>query len=261
MIFPYKDSMANNLKANVPCNFPGRPAPEDGWTLHDPYGVEKIWIVASTVQFTNIESEYAPPGRISAGDGVDNIKRGMDQIRNSNSAGQVAETFINYTILPPTYFDEINTYPIPDNLTETIQSMRAEVLRLGGSLSGDTQSGTFSYTGVTGAYRVSGDNFILSIRYTTGNQLTAVTRGAGSDYRFTIDKPKDVTQAVQAVRKGIEGKGGTFSGNETEGSFSASGIIGQYSIDNMVNIIISKRPIFPTDKIIESEIRKYFSGY
>jgi hypothetical protein len=261
MIFPRPENKDNKLQANVRRTVPDSLSIS---TIEAPFGQDTIIVTASTQQFPNIMDEFYQTNKASSKSISDIISgRGLSvQAAQPVQPEQTVSTRFNFTTLPSTYFDEINTFSMPDNLAETVQSMRAEVIRLGGTFSGDTQSGTFSYTGVTGSYRISSGKFILSIRYTAGNQLAAIaTRSAGSDYRFTIDKPKNVTQAVQAVRKGIEGSGGSFSGNENEGSFSASGINGQYSIENNVNVIISKKPMIFTNSMIEKEVRKYFSGY
>jgi hypothetical protein len=256
MIFPNTVNRDNRLTANVP-----RTIPDSGmrFVIQAPFGQDTIIVVASQQQFQNIEAEFTQT-RSATRDVISNITRGigMQPTQSAQSAQTVSARF-HFTTLPATYYDDIHSYRKPANMTETVQAMRTEVIRQGGTFSGNEQSGVFSYTGVTGNYNVSGDRFIVNIRY-TGNQLPA-TRGAGSNYSFTIERPRDILQAVNAVKTGIESSGGVFSGNEREGNFNASGVAGQYRVENHVNVTISKKPVLIPHAMIEKEVRGYFSGY
>jgi hypothetical protein len=91
----------------------------------------------------------------------------------------------------------------------------------------------------------------------SGNAGTR-TRGAG--FSFSFSKPSDVDRAVRTVRSGIEGKGGTFSGNEQQGSFRAGGIAGQYRVADVVNVTITEKPFIIPNSTIEKEVKNYFGG-
>lgn len=255
MIFPIKDGPDNKLRANIPREIPGLPFPNDGWPLHDPYGTETIWVQASTEQFKNIEAEYIPPGRISVKDGI----RGVSQLRLSGTF--TAETRFNYSILSTSYSSETYSFNKPSNMRQAIDEIRNNVNRQGGTFTGTEQQGTFTVNGTTGSYRVTGNTVTMSFRY-TGGQLPGTTRGAGSSLNFTIDKPRNMEQAVQAVRSGIEGKGGVFTGNAQQGDFrvSSMGLAGRYSVSDKVSVTISEKPVLIPNSLIEKEVRNYFTG-
>jgi len=79
-------------------------------------------------------------------------------------------------------------------------------------------------------------------------------------HSFSIDLPGNVLQALEAVRKGIERKGGVFYGNEYGGYFRNSGITGNYVVDKNVTFYIFEKPFIIPISLIEREIRDYFSG-
>jgi hypothetical protein len=163
----------------------------------------------------------------------------------------------NFTVLPAAYNDSVYTYRKPANMAEAIQAMRADILRQGGSF--NERDGSFSMPGIEGTFMVSGDTVILSLRY-TGNQFAAPqTRGAAG-FTFSFDRPRNLDQAIQAVRSGIADKGGSFSGDERQGSFRVSGIAGQYQITDRVSVNIIEKPFVIPNQIIEREVRNYFTG-
>jgi hypothetical protein len=142
-------------------------------------------------------------------------------------------------------------------MRETIQLLKNDIQRQGGSFSGDERTGSFVLNTVQGGYQVSGNTVTLRIRY-KGNQLPAPqTRGAGG-FNFSFDRPRDLNQAVQAVRIGIEKKGGSFSGNERQGSFRASGIAGQYNVADKVTVNIAEKPFVIPNQMIEREVKNFF---
>jgi hypothetical protein len=85
-------------------------------------------------------------------------------------------------------------------------------------------------------------------------------RSRGSGFNFSFTRPGNISRAVQTVRSGIEGKGGTFSGNEQQGNFNASGIAGQYRVADMVNVTITEKPFIIPNSLIEREVKNYFGG-
>jgi hypothetical protein len=164
-----------------------------------------------------------------------------------------------YSVLAPDYADEILSYRKPADMRDTLQMLKNDIQRQGGSFSGDERLGTFTLNTLEGGYQVSGDAVTLRIRY-RGNRLSAPqTRGAGG-FNFSFDRPRDLNQAVQMVRNGIEKKGGNFTGNERQGSFRASGIAGQYNVADRVHVSIMEKPLVIPNQLIEREVKNYFTG-
>jgi hypothetical protein len=79
-------------------------------------------------------------------------------------------------------------------------------------------------------------------------------------HSFTIDLPRNIPQAIEAVRIGIEGKGGSFYGNEYGGYFRNSGVMGNYVVGERVTFYIFEKPFIIPNSLIEREIRNYFTG-
>jgi len=256
MIFPSVQMPNNFLSAN---NI--RTIPEGGiiYNVTAPFGQDTIMVVAALKQFPNIETEYIQSRSVNATkETVLNASRGLgvEYIPSSQTVDTVSVSF-NFTSLPGTYYDESFSYSKPANMAETVRSMREDVLKQGGTFNGDEKGGSYTVNGATGVYSVSGNTFTVKQRY-TGGQLGSRTRGMG--YNFTIDKPKNINNAIDAVRKGILSKGGEFKGDEKGGSFQASGIAGNYDVDDRVSIGISQKPAIIPNSMIEKEIKNYFTG-
>jgi hypothetical protein len=79
-------------------------------------------------------------------------------------------------------------------------------------------------------------------------------------HTFSFGKPKDIGAAVRKVQAEIERAGGTFSGNESSGEFRVKGIEGQYSVDDCVAVIITKKPGIIPASIIEKKVKEYFNA-
>jgi hypothetical protein len=236
--------------------------------------VEAIFVAASVEPFQNFEAEMVPvTASREAVNRILKMPRGLDLKRQTESAGSISAGSISaesipegigissftYSILPPDYADEILSYRKPANMTETIQVLGNDLRRRGGVFSGDEQAGSFTLDPVQGRYQVSGNTLTMRFRY-RGNRLTgSQTRSVGG-FSFSFDRPRDLNRAVQAVRNGIEQKGGSFSGNERQGSFRASGIAGQYNVEDKVNVSISEKPFIIPNQIIEREVKNYFTG-
>jgi len=253
LLFPNQFNTNNVLKANIVSVIPQAPIE---LVMEPPLGMERVWVRVSTQPFANIEREYAVVKNVTSSV-VNESRGGSLQFNPGGQAAEIAETYFSITTLDASYFDEIYSYKKPANMAETVQSMRAEVIRQGGAFNGNEREGTFSVGGMTGNYSVIGDQFIVRTR-NTGNNFTQRSRGAG--FSFSIDKPQNISQAVQAVRTGILGKGGTFEGNEQQGTFRASGISGQYSVSDRVSVSINEKPILIPNSLIEKEVRSYFVG-
>jgi hypothetical protein len=257
LIHPNNANTDNRLTAHIT-----RTIPESGavsYVLQAPFGQDTIKVVASRRQFENMAAEFNRTWK-ATGETVRRAEsyRGLAvQYTQESLAVETVITGFNFTVLPVSYSDSVYTYRKPENMAEAIQIMRADILRQGGSF--NERDGSFSMPGVAGTYMVNGDTVILSLRY-TGNQLTApLTRGVAS-FNFNIDRPRNIFQAVQAVKNGIEAKGGVFSGDERQGNFRASGIAGQYNVADRVNVSITEKPALIPTALIEREVRNYFTG-
>jgi len=253
LLFPNSHNTNNFLKANTVYIIPNAPVE---LVMEPPLGMERVWVRVSTQPFIGIEKEYAVVKNATSA--VVNESRGVSlRLNSGGQAAETAETYFSITTLDAAYFDEIYSYKKPANMAEAVQSMRAEVISQGGTFTGNEREGTFSVGSTTGNYNVTGDQFIVRQR-NTGNRYTQRSRGAG--FTFSIDKPKNISQAVQSVRSGVEGKGGTFEGNEQQGNFRASGITGQYNVSDRVSVNINEKPALIPNSMIEKEVRNYFSG-
>jgi hypothetical protein len=171
------------------------------------------------------------------------------------AAGPAAETVttnFNFTVLPASYNDSVYIYRKPENLAEAIQIMRADILRQGGSFSGDEREGSFRLGEARGDYRVSGDRVELRMRSAAGE-------GAGRGvYEFSFDRPRNISTALRSLRTGIAEKGGAFDGDERAGSFKAGGISGRYTVAERVSVSILEKPFLIPVSLIEREVKNYF---
>jgi len=252
LLFPNQLNTNNSLKANTVNIIPQAPIE---LVMEPPLGMERIWVRASTQPFANIEREYTVVKNATSA--IVSESRGASLRLTGGQAAETAETFFSITTLDAAYFDEIYSYKKPANMTEAVQNMRAEIIRQGGTFTGNEREGTFTVGGITGNYSVTGDQLIVRQR-NTGNRYTQRSRGAG--FSFYIDKPRNISNAVQAVRSGIMAKGGTFEGNEQQGNFRASGITGQYNVADRVSVNINEKPVLIPNSMIEKEVRNYFVG-
>jgi hypothetical protein len=261
LYFPNWENRDNYLAANTPRIVPEAPVQ---LTLCAPFGQETIWVIASGEPFQNIEAEFveiqeASRAAINAVRSAAGESRGAILQRKPGSAPALGttETWFNFTILPATYADAVFQYRRPAGMADAVRAMESEIRQQGGTFTGNEQEGTFSANGIQGGYRVSGNTLTLSIRY-LGNQAP-LTRGGASAYNFSFDKPANIRQAVQTVRAGIENKGGAFSGDENTGNFRASGIAGQYTVTDRVNVTIHEKPALIPNSLIAKEIKKFFN--
>jgi hypothetical protein len=251
MIYPENRNDYNQLSANVSRNVFGNA--DDRLILCDPYGVESLVIVASPVQFPNIEREYSQPWR-AATEGT--IRAAIV------GAGQA---LYHFTITPP---HEVYEYTRPENMMEFYQALKDDITRQRGfgGLVGDETRGLYSVyeiNNIRGSYRVPSDrpDIIQFATYYLDAYTADAYRGTrtrGSSFNFTFARPQNISQAVQTVRSSILEKGGTFTGNEQQGTFSSSGITGQYRVNNVVSVTITEKPFVIPNFLIESEVKNYF---
>ena len=263
MIYPNSNDTNNFLKANT-----SRSVFENAkYYLYGPYGTEKILVVASTEQFKNIEQDYITPWTTATAETIEKVTAptGGDLELDGKPIVSTREGEVSYSISILKPHDEYE-YRKPENMEETVQSIRGDVLRQGGVFDGNDQSGYYILNGIRGSYRIpreKPDTLQFAIyyldNYSGGSNAGVMPRGSGG-YTFSFEKPKDISQAIQAVRSGIEGTGGTFSGNEQEGNFKASGITGQYRVSDLVNVTIIEKPFLIPNSRIEKEVKNYFGG-
>jgi hypothetical protein len=253
MIYPNSYDRNNYLTANIPSAV----FDNADYMLYGPYGAETILIVASGKQFTNIEPEIIASWIPATEESVRITIRG-------DQSGDVMTFFgeVRYSIniLKPHVEYE---YERPPNMTETVQTMRNEILQQGGFFEGNETSGYSILNNIRGSYRVprdKPDTIQVAIYYDNYTNGFMRTRGGGGEFNFSFEKPRNLTQAIQTVRAGIEGKGGKFSGDEQQGSFQAMGILGRYMVSDFVNVTITEKPFLFSHKFIENEIKNYFGG-
>jgi hypothetical protein len=259
LLFPNTLNRNNFLPANTVRTVPEAPVQ---LLLEAPYGQESIMVAASTQPYNekDLEAEFTQILQLSR-DAVRNAAyRGVRLAVKGSPAAETAATRFNFTILPPAYADEKFAYQKPADMAATARSMRDAARKQGGTFTGNEREGAFAYGGVHGTYRVSGDKLLFTIRYANGKTSEPLNRSAGAAYSFSFDKPRNVAQAVQTVRAGIQEKGGVFSGNEQEGNFRAGGISGQYRIAGQVKVSIMEKPLIVPNALIEKEVKSFFGS-
>ena len=250
MIYPNSVDRNNYLRANTP-----RAIFESAKIyLYEPYGAETIIVVASTAQFANIEQDYIAPLMPATPASVRAAIRGN---YNDQSEG---EAFYTITILKP---HEEYEYGRPENMRDFVDTLRNYIRNQGGVFEGNETSGVYTVNNIRGSYRISRnapDKIQFAVynmdNFTDGTRSGIQTRGAGFTFSFT--RPLNMTQVINTVRAGIEGKGGTFTGNEQQGNFKVSGITGQYQVSDMVNVTITDKPFLIPNSLIEREVKNYF---
>ncbi|MDR2970815.1 MAG: DUF4384 domain-containing protein [Bacteroidales bacterium] len=259
MIYPNSYDKNNQLRANTARSI----FETASYMLYEPYGAETIIIVASTDQFPNIEQEYITPWTAATTESIRAAVRGTrggdleTRIRPPAGEGEVVYTI---TILKP---HEEFEYERPEDMREMFEAIRDDALSQGGTFEGNETSGFYVTNGIRGSYRVPRETpnrvqFTLYYldNYTGGRNAGVRTRGAG--FTFSFSKPENISQAVQSVRSGIVSNGGTFSGNNQQGNFQASGITGQYRVADMVNVTITEKPFLVPNSLIEREVKGFF---
>jgi hypothetical protein len=245
MIYPTRNDN-NYLSANASRTVFDNP--NSRYVFSGPYGAETLVVVASPVQFPNIEREYNEPWKAATEEAIKAAISGAGQGRYP------------ITITKP---HEEYEYSRPENMTEFYQAIRDDAGRQGGYFEGNAASGFYIINNIRGSYLVPGDK-PDTIEFTayfldtyTANAYRGV-RTRGSPFNFTFARPQNISQAVQMVRSSIQEKGGTFTGNEQQGNFSSKGIAGQYQVSDVVNVTISEKPFVVPNSLIENEVKKYF---
>ncbi|GHV23653.1 hypothetical protein FACS189494_11750 [Spirochaetia bacterium] len=257
-IYPNQYDKDNFLRANEVITIPR----DSGFEIGEPYGQETIYVVASNVALDLPDSELIPIK--ATADVIANtpITRGIKVVGKQQTPANVVmgATYFTFTILAPSTVGEVFTYRKPENMAEAVQTLRTEIMGQGGQFTGNEREGTFSGNGFQGNYRVDANNVIVTINQQRNGNTASATRGINSNrgYSFSFNKPGNLTQAVNTVKTGIAAKGGSFRGDEREGNFQASGIVGQYQIANRVDVTILDKPGIIPASLIEKEVKKFF---
>jgi hypothetical protein len=254
VIYPNTSDGDNYLRANSPRTIFERAK----YYFYGPYGAETLMVVASTEQFRNIEQEKIAPWTAATTETIRVALRGGrgGDLETPITFSGEGQALYKITILEP---HEAYEYKKPSNMAEVLQSIRSS----GGVVdpSSNETSGFYIMNDVRGSYRISRDapDTIQFASYNLRSTRNApLTRG--SSFNFSFAKPGNISQAVQTIRSGIEGKGGSFNGNEQQGNFNASGIAGQYRVSDLVNVTITEKPFIIPNSLIEKEVKNYFVG-
>ena len=265
MIYPNESDRNNYLRTNIPRTI----FENSNLMIYEPYGAETILIIASTEEFIDIEKEYnavASVSSVSVRNTINGSSRGSEHeaLKKPNLFSAEGQAIYNIYIEKPT--DEYE-YGRPESIKELYDSIRDDVRKQGGTFTGNDYnpiSGYYILNGIRGSFHVPRDkpdkvHFALYNldNFKNGTRANSQTRGAG--HTFSFNKPVNITQAIQTVRTGIEGKGGSFSGNDQQGTFNAVGIAGQYRVSNMVDITITEKPFMIPNSLIEKEVKSFFN--
>ena len=81
-----------------------------------------------------------------------------------------------------------------------------------------------------------------------------------ANFSFNVRKPNNLSAVLRQTGQKIRNSGGSFSGDETSGFFSGSGVEGRYSVGNNIFITITKKPLIAPQSMIISKITEYFEA-
>ena len=229
------------------------------FVFQEPFGQESILVLASRTQFGTMEIG-SPPVR-ATGTLISRIAQSGSLAATGRSASRTAFAAHRFTVCAlgaaPSLLEF--QYPKPEDLAETILYIQQEIAALGGWLTGDMQDGSFSSPELSGSYRARGDTVFLTLERFRDSSLLFSNRGRAEPlYRFSFERPQNITEAVKSVRDGIIAKGGLFAGDEQRGNFQASGITGEYQVAELVNVTIIDKPFVIPNRMIEKEVKNYF---
>jgi hypothetical protein len=263
LIYPNQTDRNNRLKANTERVIPDNTV----FRLGAPYGEETILAVFSAAPFENLEKDMLRPvpatrESISRASG----RRGMNVEDKAvtipdDPAERTTTVRFSYTISPADFVEDVFLFKRPSDAAGAIQSLRNEIGLFNGTFTGNEWEGTFSFDDIRGSYRVSADEFILVIRrpsYQPAVTQIPATRGTGGGFNFSFDRPANLPGAVASVKTAIEKKGGIFAGDTSAGNFKASGIAGNYRIQDRVSVTIQEKPFIIPNQLIEKEVKNYF---
>ena len=78
-------------------------------------------------------------------------------------------------------------------------------------------------------------------------------------FSFKVEKPKNLRETLENVKKEVAKYKGSFVGNEKEGHISASGVKGTYvTADDAIELTITKKPFLLPEFAIKSFVVNTF---
>jgi hypothetical protein len=258
LIYPNSLDTNNRLEAGIE-----RTIPENTeFVLEAPYGEETILAVAAETPFENSESELlnvVPVSREAVAQAAA-TSRGLGvQVRAVAQAQTAPQASVRYayTVMEKKNAAATVSYKKPADLAAFLAAVRSGILAEGGTWQGGEKEGTFSRQGLSGSYKVTSREVIFTFEQALAEPAT---RGMAAPYNFAFSRPSDIGKSLRSVQSEIKKKGGVFSGNEREGSFTASGIAGAYRVADNVNVSIYEKPWIVSNSLIEKEVKNYFLG-
>jgi hypothetical protein len=261
LIFPNTADRNNFVKGGTEVRIPQNGSYQ--FNLEAPFGQDTIIVKAAFKQFPAIDAEMRAPETKATPEAVgQSVRRGLSiqsTAQNAETEPEAATRF-TYTVLPPRETRLTVLYAVPADTSRFLNDFRATVTAQGGQLNGGTEQGTFSGPGFSGRYRTEGGDIVFAWTEQFNVARTARTRGASPEkgYRFTFDRPRDMAAAIRTVRAGIQAKGGSFSGDETSGTFSVSKMTGEYRVAAQATVLIIEKPALIPYSLIENEVKKFF---
>jgi hypothetical protein len=275
LLYPNRRNKDNQLRANKERTIPESPM---HFTMEAPYGQESVILYASDKPF---DIEDASAAQISGSTGIDGSaltrKITLTETPEKNTRNktvsnrQLVEQTLYYTINPPLYAEDTLAIQKPDDMKETLKQIKDEAKKDGASFSGNDKEGKLSIDGLELTYTVQGGVMNIAVRYpleknyTTAAASSVTSRGSGSGYAFTMNKPANMGAAIQKARTEIEKKKGTFTGNELGGEFRVSALgaklSGKYAVSGNITVTIEEKPGFLGEKTIESQVKQTFGAF
>jgi hypothetical protein len=169
--------------------------------------------------------------------------------------------FLFFSPIKLVFADDVIIYSFqkPDDMAALVREMRNIASNFRGTFSGNEYRGSFSgfNSNAVVTYSVNENTIIYTITFVGDVNNTMQQRLLHS---FTINLPRNILQALEAVRVGFEEDGGFFYGNEYGGYFRSNGIRGNYIVGEIVTFYIFEKPFIIPNSLIEREIRNYFTG-
>ncbi|GHV10518.1 hypothetical protein FACS189491_00120 [Spirochaetia bacterium] len=275
LLYPNRRNRDNRLRANRERTIPESPM---HFTIDPPYGQENVIIYASDKPF---DIEDASAAQINGSAGIDgaSLTRKITLMetpernrRNTASSNrQLVEQTLYYTTNPPLFAEDTLTIQKPEDMKETLKQIKAEARKDGADFSGNDKEGKLTVNGLELTYTINGSVMSIRVRYPIENNYTDVaepaarSRGTSGGYAFTMNKPANMSAAIQKARTEIERKNGIFTGDESGGEFRVSALgaklSGKYTVGGNITVTIEEKPGFLGEKTIESQVKQTFGAF
>jgi hypothetical protein len=264
LIYPSQTDRNNTLRANTVRVIPDNTV----FKLGAPYGEETILAVFSGIPFENLEKDMLYPVPATR-DSINRAagRRGLTVQQAANIPDAPPEKTMavrfSYTILPANFIEATFSFRRPSDMAGAVQLLRNEISLRNGTFSGNEREGTYNLDDIRGSYRINNGEVILVISrpsYQSAVTHISPARGAGGGFNFSFAKPTDLSNAVTSVKTAIEKKGGVFIGDTSTGNFKASGIAGNYRVQDRVFVTIQEKPFIIPNQLIEKEVKNYFGA-